>query len=82
MLSSQKNKTFKYYSYSYSDMTTTIQVSNATKQMLESLKEKRMTYDEVIQGLAKSKKQIPASLFGKMKGGQWKNKDRLEFHER
>tara|TARA_Y100000310_G_C19990704_1_gene493985 strand:+ start:232 stop:426 length:195 start_codon:yes stop_codon:yes gene_type:complete len=51
-------------------MTTTIQVSNTTKQLLEMYKEKRKasSYDEVIHSIMEKKLNIPKSMFGAAKG--------------
>lgn len=66
-------------------MSTTIQVSGTTKQMLDSLKEKeRMkTYDQVLQHLLTTHTDIPKSMFGAARGMlNWKKEeDRLKLHE-
>jgi len=63
-------------------MSTTIQVSNITKQVLEKLKEKEhaSSYDQVIQLLVRKHTPLAASLFGSVKGLAWKKKDRLELN--
>ncbi len=65
-------------------MTTTVQVSNATKQVLEALKqrEKASSYDEVIRHLVETHTKIGKSMFGALRGLKWKKEDRLEFNER
>jgi len=53
-------------------MTTTVQVRDETRRLLESLK-KQMglpSYDDVIRRLAKSKAGIPDSLFGACRGSR------------
>ena len=79
----QKPKDIYNYGYSYSDMATTIQVSNSTKQILELLKkkEKADSYDQVIQHLVQEHTHIKKSMFGTSKGTGWKKEDRLEFRE-
>lgn len=64
-------------------MATTIQVSDATKQLLELLKKKEKTpsYDQIIQILAKERAKVPSSMFGAIKGLKWKKKDRMDMHE-
>ena len=63
-------------------MTTTIQVSGTTKQMLDLLKEKKRirTHDQVIQRLLRQHMAVPVSMFGSVKGFKWKKKDRAEFN--
>lgn len=65
-------------------MATTIQVSHATKQVLDLLKsrEKALSYDQVIQHLARIHARVPQSMFGAIKGIKWnKKEDRCTFHE-
>lgn len=64
-------------------MATTIQVSQETKQLLETLKQRKhaRTYDEVIQKLAKKDARIATSMFGTMKGLVWKKEDRMVLRE-
>lgn len=65
-------------------MSTTIQVSDTTKQMLEMLKEKKRikTNDKLIQYLLDDKMGVPKSMFGAAKElGKWKKEDRAEFRE-
>ena len=65
-------------------MTTTIQVSNTTKQMLDQLKEKKQikTNDEAIQLLLDERMELPKSMFGAARGiGRWKKEDRADFRE-
>lgn len=64
-------------------MSTTIQISNTTKQMLEQLKEKEnaKSYDEIITALMKKHTKLPKSMFGTLKGKGWTKHDRLEFRE-
>ena len=65
-------------------MATTIQISDTTKQMLESIKkmEKNATYDQLIQELVKKHSHVAPSMFGAIKGIKWKKQqDRLELHE-
>ena len=63
-------------------MTTTIQVSNTTRQKLESLKEQlsAVTLDEVISKIADKELKAPKSMFGKVKISPWTKKDRMKFH--
>lgn len=62
-------------------MTTTIQVSDGTQQLLEFIKkkEKAASYDQVILHLVKTHAHVPRSLFGAVKGLTWKKTDRMEF---
>jgi hypothetical protein len=65
-------------------MATTIQVSGTTKQLLDHLKEKEHaeTYDALIQHLVKTHADVPASMYGAVKGlKKWKKEDRLGLHE-
>lgn len=64
-------------------MSTTIQVSNTTKQMLEQLKKKEhaKSYDEIIVDLMKKHTKLPESMFGALKGKGWVKEDRLELRE-
>jgi len=58
-------------------MSTTIQVSDRTKKLLESLKGAKQTYDGVINELIEKK--VP-EVFGTLKGkGAWSKKDRLDL---
>lgn len=51
-------------------MSTTIQVSGATKQMLDALKEKMQakTHNELIQIMLNGQLDVPKSMFGSLKG--------------
>lgn len=63
-------------------MTTTIQVSDATKQVLDSLKkkEKADSYDQIIQELTRVKIKVPQSMFGSVKFSRpWSREDRMDF---
>lgn len=53
-------------------MTTTIQVSDETKKLLDALKAERgaRSYDEMIIGLIRPIKGIPDSIFGSCKGSR------------
>ncbi|MBI2109870.1 hypothetical protein HYT58_01705 [Candidatus Woesearchaeota archaeon] len=64
-------------------MSTTIQISNTTRQILEKLKtrEKVESYDRVIQNLVKLHTKIPPSMFGSFKELKWKKGDRLDLRE-
>ncbi len=65
-------------------MSTTIQVSDTTKQMLDLLKEKTQikTNNQLIALLLDEKMNLPKSMFGAAKGiGKWKKEDRAEFRE-
>ncbi len=65
-------------------MSTTIQVSDTTKQMLDMLKEKKQikTNDMLIQYLLDDKMEVPKSMFGAARGlSKWKKEDRAEFRE-
>ena len=66
-------------------MTTTIQVSMGTKQMLDFVKKKQhlKTYDSLIQKILQEHAAIPKSMFGAAKGmKKWnKEEDRLKLHE-
>lgn len=77
-------KSLNSYNYNYSDMATTIQVSDTTKQMLDMLKEKKQikTHDKLIQYLIEEEVAVPKSMFGAMKGlKKWSKEDRFDFHE-
>lgn len=63
-------------------MTTTIQVSDATKQVLDYLKkeEEADSYDQVIQELTRVKTKVPQSMFGSVKFSRpWSREDRMDF---
>lgn len=66
-------------------MTTTIQVSLATKQLLEFVKRKEQfkTYDSLLQKVLHEHASVPKSLFGTVKKmKKWnKEEDRLKLHE-
>ncbi len=64
-------------------MTTTIQVSDATKQVLDGLKKKEQasSYDQIIQELVKTKTKVASSMFGSFKLNAWKKEDRMKFDE-
>jgi len=64
-------------------MTTTIQVSDNTKQLLERMKkeQKERSYDAVIQHLVRKDLKVAESMFGAVKGTVWKKSDRLKFHD-
>jgi predicted CopG family antitoxin len=53
-------------------MTTTVQVRDETRRLLERLKKQMgaLSYDDVIRRLAKSKAGIPESLFGACRGSR------------
>lgn len=63
-------------------MATTIQITNATKQLLEILKKKENapSYDKIIYELAKKDTKISKSMFGSVKGLKWNKKDRIQLH--
>ncbi len=62
-------------------MPTTIQVSGATKQVLDLLKEKKQvkTHDRLIQLMLKEQLDVPKSMFGAVRGLKWKKGDRADF---
>lgn len=65
-------------------MSTTIQISDETKQLLEHVKtqEEAPSYDEVIKILLEKHTKIPKSMFGVGKGMKlWSKKDRMVLHE-
>ncbi len=64
-------------------MSTTIQIANETKQLLDSFKdEDRNTYDKVIQALINQKKGKINTMFGKHKNLKWnKKEDGLKFDD-
>jgi hypothetical protein len=65
-------------------MTTTIQVSRKTRQLLDALKRRlsAKSYDEVIQKLMIEKLEIPTSMFGSNpKLSSFTEKEEAEFHE-
>lgn len=53
-------------------MSTTVQISNETRRLLEKLKNELglKSYDEVIGKLAKKEARMPESLFGVCKGSK------------
>jgi hypothetical protein len=65
-------------------MTTTIQVSRKTRQLLDALKRRlsAKSYDEVIQKLMIEKLEIPTSMFGSNpKLSSFTEKEEAEFNE-
>jgi hypothetical protein len=65
-------------------MPTTIQVSIATKQLLDTVKKKEhiKTYDRVIQRLVEKQGLVSKSMFGAFKDLKWnKKEDGLGFNE-
>jgi hypothetical protein len=64
-------------------MSTTIQVSIATKQLLDTVKRKEQikTYDHVIKHLVKKQGLVPQSMFGAYKDMIWTKEDRMDFNE-
>ena len=65
-------------------MATTIQVSDETKQLLETMKQQidALTYDELIKRLLLQHAKIPNSMFGENKKiKQWKKSDRMILRE-
>ena len=65
-------------------MTSTVRVSQTTKQMLDLLKKEghAKTYDQLIQQLLEKHLMIPESMFGAFKGlKKWTRADRMDFHE-
>ena len=63
-------------------MSTTIQVSDKTRQKLEILKEQEglKSLDEVISKIVDKELKVPKSMFGKAKISSWKKSDRMKFH--
>ena len=64
-------------------MATTIQVSETTRQLLESykMKQKESSYDKVLHNLLAEKMKIPKSMFGAAKGLKWTKADRGDDRE-
>ena len=64
-------------------MTTTVQVSDETRRLLEKLKNQMgaPSYDDVIRRLAKSKSGIPDSLFGSCKGSHRFRRETEDEHQ-
>ena len=62
-------------------MSTTVQVSETTRQKLEILKnkEKFQTIDQLISDMADKELKTPKSMFGKAKISSWKKSDRMKF---
>ena len=61
-------------------MTTTIQVSDETKQMLNSLQKKeKKSYDNLLKEILLPYTKAPSSLFGSYKDLRWSKKDRVTF---
>jgi len=71
------------YNYSYSYMSTTIQISEVTKRMLNSIrKESKKSYDKVLQEVLPSHLDTPPSLAGKFPNlKKWSKKDRMKFED-
>ena len=63
-------------------MSTTIQVSETTRQKLETVKEQEgaRTLDEVISKMVDKELKTPKSMFGKAKISSWKKDNRLKLH--
>jgi len=63
-------------------MTTTVQVRDETRRLLERLKKQMgaLSYDDVIRRLARSKSGIPDSLFGACKGSRRFVREREDEH--
>ncbi len=64
-------------------MSTTIQVSQTTKQLLDIAKKNKQapSYDQVIEDLLKKDLKVPKSMFGSTPGLSWnKKEDRMKFH--
>ncbi len=64
-------------------MSTTIQVSNSTKQKLENIKNMKNanSYEEVIEILIDESVGSPRSMFGKVKLSSWSKKNRMKLNE-
>jgi hypothetical protein len=73
------------YNYSYRSIavSTTVQISNETRRLLEKLKNEMgvKSYDEVIGKLARKESQVPKSLFGAFKGSKPFRRDPEDEHE-
>ncbi|HLC57233.1 MAG TPA: hypothetical protein VJH95_01535 [Candidatus Nanoarchaeia archaeon] len=63
-------------------MNTTIQVSQATRQKLELLKDKEElnSFNEVISRVVDKELKITDSFFGKLKVTPWRKADRMRIH--
>jgi predicted CopG family antitoxin len=63
-------------------MTTTVQVRDETRRVLETLKKQMglRSYDDVIIRLAKSKAAVPDSLFGACRGSRRFVREREDEH--
>ncbi len=63
-------------------MTTTVQVRDETRRLLEKLKRQMgvLSYDEVIRRLARSKAGIPDSLFGACKNSRGFVREKEDEH--
>ncbi|MDV3278453.1 MAG: hypothetical protein LYZ69_08325 [Nitrososphaerales archaeon] len=64
-------------------MPTTIQVSDETKKLLDSLKKERRlrSYDQVISGLVRPLSGIPKSIFGACRGSRRFERESEKEHE-
>ena len=62
-------------------MTTTIQISDTTKQILEHLKreENVSSYDIILENILKKHIKVPHSMFASIKGIRWKKEDRADI---
>jgi len=64
-------------------MTTTVQVRDETRKLLDRLKKEMglMSYDEVIRRLVRAKTGLPQSLFGACRGSRHFVREVEEEHE-
>lgn len=61
-------------------MATTIQISEVTKRMLNSLrKDSKKSYDKILQDILPNKLDTPKSLAGKFPDLEWSKKDRMKL---
>lgn len=64
-------------------MTTTVQVKQETKKLLEGLKKNMgaRSYDEVIGNLARKRADVPESMFGSLKGSKPFRRENEDEHQ-
>lgn len=63
-------------------MSTTIQISEVTKRMLNSLrKDSKKSYDKILQEILPTKIDAPKSLAGIFPDLKWSKNDRMKFED-
>jgi len=64
-------------------MVTTIQISETTHHLLETIKEQSgaTTFDAVVERLARKDLDVPQSMYGIHKDMRWRKSDRMQLRE-